>query len=104
MVEAAVAELATTLGVPPSDVTVVRVEAIDWPDASLGCPLPGKMYAQVVTPGLRIELQAEGKTYVVHTDLESQIVLCTTDVGSALPTIPVVPGEIDDGQPWMPVN
>ena len=60
-------DLAEQLNIKTDQIQVVSVEAVEWPDASLGCPKPGMMYAQVITPGYRIELQAEGKTYVYHT-------------------------------------
>jgi hypothetical protein len=104
VVAAVVDELAVRLGISAAEVAVAGVEPIDWPDSSLGCPQPGKMYAQVVTPGLRIELVAGGHRYLVHTDLDSQWVLCTPGLGPPLPTLPVIPGEIDDGQPWMPAG
>ncbi len=63
----AVADLAQLLGIAPPAITVVSVEAVTWPDASLGCPKPGMMYAQVLTPGYRVVLEADGKTYEYHT-------------------------------------
>src|SRR5438132_10035603 len=45
------AAAASELGVGADAVVVQRVEPVDWPDASLGCPRPGMMYAQVITPG-----------------------------------------------------
>jgi hypothetical protein len=33
------------------------------------------MYAQVITPGYRIVLEADGKTYTYHTS-QSHVVLC----------------------------
>ena len=62
----AVADLAARLSVNPAAITVQVVEPIEWPDASLGCPQPGMMYAQVVTPGYRIVLEVNGKSYEYH--------------------------------------
>ena len=62
----AMADLAARLSVNPAAITVTVVEPIDWPDASLGCPQPGMMYAQVVTPGYRIVLEVDGKSYEYH--------------------------------------
>ena len=76
IVDLASGDLAKTLSLTPNAVEVVSVEAVDWPDAGLGCPQPGKAYAQVITPGLRITLQAEGWTYIYHADLAGQVVLC----------------------------
>jgi hypothetical protein len=55
----AITDLATSLGVDEGAVTVVLVEEVVWADASLGCPQPGMAYAQVITDGMRIILQAE---------------------------------------------
>lgn len=62
----AVAHLAQLLGVSPDAITVVSVEEVTWPDTSLGCPQPGMMYTQVLTPGYRLVLEAGGKTYEYH--------------------------------------
>ena len=51
-VDAALRDAATVLGVPANQLQVVQVEAVEWSDASLGCPRPGAMYAQVITPGI----------------------------------------------------
>jgi hypothetical protein len=67
-VAAAIAHLAAELGLSPADVTVLSVEEMQWSDSSLGCPQPGMMYAQVITPGYRILLEANGETYDVHTN------------------------------------
>ncbi len=95
--------LAGWLDLPPASVLVVSSEPVDWPDTALGCPEPGMAYAQVVTPGFRITLEADGETYLVHTDLTRQAVVCTQAGAPAFPVIPVTPGSLDDGQPWMPV-
>ena len=63
-------------GVAPGDVAVVSSEAVEWPDSSLGCPRPGMMYAQVITPGFKVTLHAEGEAYEVHTDEGRSAVLC----------------------------
>lgn len=54
----AITDLATTLGLDEDAVAVVLVEEVVWSDASLGCPQPGMSYAQVITDGMRIILQA----------------------------------------------
>jgi hypothetical protein len=64
--KSAVDDLSKRTGIPPADIKVVSVEAVDWPDTSIGCPEPGRMYAQVLVPGYRIILEAGGKTYVYH--------------------------------------
>ncbi|MEW6033624.1 MAG: hypothetical protein AB1603_02080 [Chloroflexota bacterium] len=65
-VDLAKAALATKLGVEQSKVSLFRVEAVDWPDTSLGVPEPGKLYAQVITPGFRVVLSHGGTEYEYH--------------------------------------
>jgi hypothetical protein len=60
--------LSESLGVDVTQVEVVKVEDVEWPDACLGLPDEGEMCAQVVTPGYRITLEVNGQTYVLHTD------------------------------------
>ena len=73
----AVDYLADELGIPAEDIDVMSVTAYEWPDASLGCPEPGKSYAQVVTPGYRVILEADGERYEVHTDERGPtVVIC----------------------------
>ncbi len=93
-------DLSQRLGLAIEEITVLEVEAVTWPDASLGCPQPEKAYAEVLTPGFFIRLEAKGKQYLYHTDESTTVVLCT---GGAMPLFPVTPGDIQDGQPWMPV-
>jgi len=59
-----------------SDIRVLSVEVVDWPDASLGCPQPGMVYAQVITPGFRVLLEVENDKYEYHTDRGERVVLC----------------------------
>lgn len=76
MVQLAVKELAARLSINTSDIRVKSVEAVDWPDASLGCPQPGIMYIQVITSGYKVTLSAGGKDYAVHTDSRQRAVYC----------------------------
>ncbi|MFP3852751.1 MAG: hypothetical protein ACLFWD_00510 [Anaerolineales bacterium] len=76
IVDKVVADLAARLEIPSSAVEVIDVEEMIWSDASLGCPRPGMMYVQVVTPGYRVVLEAEGQTYPYHTDERGRFVLC----------------------------
>ena len=62
----AVADLASRLAVREDAVTLASIEAVDWSDSSLGCPQPGYMYLQVITPGYRIVLAADDATYAYH--------------------------------------
>ena len=58
--------LAGKLGVGANELTLVRSSAVEWSDASLGCPQPDMAYAQVVTPGYAITFEHQGESYAVH--------------------------------------
>lgn len=75
-VDRARANLAQRLGQQLETVRLVSVESVQWPDASLGCPQPGQLYAQVVTPGFRVVLRAAEQVYTYHTDRGERVVLC----------------------------
>jgi len=72
----AVEDLARRLDTSPEEIMVISVEAEQWSDTSLGCPQPGMMYAQVITPGFRVTLKVGGETYDYHTDRADRVVLC----------------------------
>ncbi len=74
-VVAAVADLAQRVGVAQDTITVASIEEVTWPDASLGNPQPGRMYAQVQTPGYRAFLVAQGQRYEYHTDTGMNVTL-----------------------------
>ncbi|HMO59111.1 MAG TPA: hypothetical protein PKA05_18275 [Roseiflexaceae bacterium] len=74
--EAAQRDLALYLGVQISDVRLIAQESVEWNDSSLGCPQPDQVYMQVIVPGYRITLEANGTTYVYHTDEGARIVRC----------------------------
>ena len=63
--------LAGKLGVGASELTLVRSSATEWSDASLGCPRPGMMYAQVITPGYEITFEHQGSNYAVHANSDA---------------------------------
>lgn len=98
---AAIVDLSNRLSLKTELVRVTSIESQLWPDTSLGCPQPGSEYAQQTVPGYRLQLEANGVDYVYHTDTRNTIVLCIEDDSVSFP---VIPGEIDDGQPWVPVR
>jgi hypothetical protein len=69
-------DLACRLGISEGRIRVVSVEEVTWPDASLGCPEPDKLYAQMLVPGYKIILRAKGKDYEYHTDKNRVVTLC----------------------------
>jgi hypothetical protein len=74
--EAIIAAIAKELGVDVDAVQVVSAEPRQWPDTSLGCPKPGKMYAQVITPGYRVAVEVNGARLEFHTDEQGHVVRC----------------------------
>ena len=94
-------DLATRLNVDMESIGVILIESIVWPNAALGCPLPDEVYAEGTVPGFRVRLEANEQEYEYHMDEAGNFILCLDE---KLPSFPVTPGEIDDGQPWMPVN
>ena len=58
--------LSEHLGVEEQAIGLDEVIAVDWRDASLGCPEKGRMYAPVVTSGYRVTLALGDETHRVH--------------------------------------
>ena len=75
-VEQAQEDLANRKGIDKAQIAVVAVKAVNWPDTSLGCPEPGMVYAQVITPGYRILLSYDGQVYEYHSDQGDRVVYC----------------------------
>lgn len=71
-----IAAIAQDFGVATDAIEVTRVEKREWPDASLGCPRPGHAYAEVITPGYLIVVEAMGEHREYHTDERGNIVRC----------------------------
>ena len=74
--------LAKKLGVALDVTFLTTYEPETWSNTSLGCPEPGKVYAEVVTPGFRLVFiintpELWGPLYEYHTNLDgSMIALC----------------------------
>lgn len=67
-------------------------EARDFADASLGCPRPGQMYAEVITPGFQFLLTYAGTTYDYRVaEGADQAILCDSYPAPSMstPTPPV---------------
>ena len=68
VVDLAKNDLSQRLNIPIEDIILVKEEAVDWPDTSLGYPQEGISYAQVITSGFRIILKTQDKLYEYHSD------------------------------------
>ena len=67
-VENARKDLAKRLNLNPADVKERSVEDSDFPDMALGAAEDDEMSGQMMTPGWRIRLEAQGKTYEYRAD------------------------------------
>jgi hypothetical protein len=78
IVNLAKSNAADRAAIPVEQVSVVSVQSVDWPDASLGCAsvTPHLAYAQVVTPGYIVELDAGGTPMTYHTDTGLRAIPC----------------------------
>lgn len=71
-------DAATQLDVDPSALDVTAIQAVDWPDSSLGCPEDGGVYAQVISPGYQITIGDGTASIEYHTGPDDLFVLCTS--------------------------
>lgn len=67
---------AQTLGVAAAQVTIDKVETVQWSDASLGCPAPGQAFVPGAVPGTRFVLSAANQHVEVHSDGTGRMVVC----------------------------
>jgi hypothetical protein len=72
-IEIAFADLEQRL--PGTEIAYISTEYTEWSDSSLGNPREGESYAQVITPGFKIVLEAGGTQYEYHTDLTGNFAL-----------------------------
>lgn len=78
VVQAALDAASTQLGVPTDNLVVVMAAQRDWPDTSLGCPEPGRSYAQIITPGYVLTIDTDDLVteIQVNTDEGSRAAIC----------------------------
>jgi hypothetical protein len=71
--------LAQALDLDSSQVKVVSATAVNWSDACLEVQTTGAACVQAQTPGYRVTLEAQGKSYEYHSDENgSQVVLAVS--------------------------
>lgn len=82
--QAARLALAEKLGLNPYAISMVSIESREWSDACLGVASPGQACAQVITPGYRVVLEAQGQEYIYHTNESgSQVREASSSAGDA---------------------
>lgn len=89
LVQLAKQDLADRLPIAVSQITLIEAREVVWSDSSVGCPQPGMMYAQVLTPGYLILLSGNNIHYEYHSGRDGEVFYCEN------PT-PPVPGEPSD--------
>lgn len=97
-INAALADLGVRVGrtLTLSNMQSWRWEQNNYPDASLGCPQPDQLYAQVLSVGYKFTFTYAGSIYDYRVSADSStVILCSvTDVDAPTPTpdpsVPVV--------------
>jgi hypothetical protein len=108
--KAAVQAVATKYSIPVEQIQIVSTEAITWPTGCLGVVVPGVMCTDVVTPGFRIMLSANGQQFEIHTNQDGSSVIDAAQqlatlgfvVAAANQTIQVVNPTIPLGPTYNP--
>lgn len=75
-IRVAMTTLARELGCTVDEITVLQATSMTWNTSALGCPRPGQMYLQVLTPGYRVRLLHAGREYLLHTDQGRRAIRC----------------------------
>lgn len=93
MLDPVLRDAAALSGVGMNDLEVIRSQAMEWPDGSLGCPRPGEEYIQVIVPGYWVEIDGPDRRYDYRLDQQGNFRLCEPrfPLGST-PTPPTTTG------------
>ena len=75
---AVVADAAKRFNVAESAVVLTRAEQVTWPDGSLGCPEPGRMYTQMLVEGFRVSARTAEGELIYHTDSRGNVANCAS--------------------------
>lgn len=65
---AAIASLSGNLDLAADKITLISTEAVDWSDDCLGVVMEGLVCTQVIIPGFRVLLEANGRQVEYHTN------------------------------------
>jgi len=83
-------DLAERLSIPVSEIILLDARDVTWSNSSLGCPQPGMAYAEVLTPGYLILLQANDREYEYHASRGTELVHCD----NPLPPVEGIPSDV----------
>lgn len=76
MTRAALDDAARRTGLDRAYLFVISAEAVTWPDGSLGCPEPGRLYTQALVSGYRVIIRAGTARLDYHAGLRGEPSLC----------------------------
>ncbi len=78
VIQAALDAASTLLDASADNLIVVMTAQRDWSDSSLGCPEPGRAYAQIITPGFIVTVDTDDLVteIQVHTDRGTRAAIC----------------------------
>ena len=88
LIDQSEADLAERLTVSIDQVNFLGAYAVTWPDASLGCPEEGMMYAQVLIPGYLIKMESGNVIYEYHSGENMQQAVFCDNPAQPLPGNP----------------
>lgn len=98
-------DLADRLKIDIGQISSLEAVEFTWPDAALGCPSPGMVYAQGRVPGYRVRLSANEVEYEYHMDQTGQFVLCRDfNLDESIPQDPITPGQTQSVNPGVPIK
>jgi hypothetical protein len=96
-------DLAQRLNIDIAEINTVFLRLVTWSDTSLGCPQDGIEYAQVITEGYQILLEAKDYLYEYHTDKKDAIILCASAPSNQV-NIPKKDASLEDSWPSQPIS
>ena len=73
-IEAAKQRVAQDIGVSEDEVSVVSFVLTEWQDSCLGVKLPDEICGEMIVPGYKVNMAANGKFYEAHTNADGSIV------------------------------
>ncbi len=89
LIEKAKADLTQRLSISDTQIGLIKIEQVIWPDSSLGCPQENMTYAQVQVSGYLILLKYEGDEFEYHANIHGNTFYCEN------PTLPLSEKPVD---------
>jgi hypothetical protein len=90
-------DVATRVGVQPSQVVIARVEAVTWRDGCMGIYLPNALCTLALVPGYVVWATSGSAGYRYHTDRTATALFAADGIPAAsIPTAPLPEGVIEE--------